>query len=549
VLVADYPDSLGQLAPTGGKPLSASEARLVAAWDAEQRGDRWEVQEEWDRYARVLIDAGPGKKREQDHRLRVALALRRCDFKYDVLSGVSPSPEPVELERLICAQLEESLNWDPEDRDVHLRLIAYYGRGGRRKEARRLLVQATRRWPEDSRVLTAALDDAVAAGSFKKAAGLARRILALDPINREARERLVEAHLSHARKQTLKARRDLAHKELAAAREWASTAQTRNQIELTAALMELIEDADKGAARLRDLLEQLGGGLAGRLELALGGESLQLEPRKLIRTAGLGKTAPPGRDDLLATLARLRSHIDGGGRISRGLGSFLAAPLQGAPWTTLERGATEAACETLRRCGLHEVRLSVARAALKRWKGEPVFELHAFEAKRGTGTRSGSDRDIDRLERAQDRAHEQGDTRTALRIERVLADLSPFASMRPPFGAPHSPADSLPVPDTEMIRTMIGLLGLEKVLDMIGLPGSLKKEIREVARQSGDEAVADALVAMIDLLVEGLESEYFPPQPGPTPVTPPDPKRRGRSNTEKQPDGNEDYPSQLDLFE
>jgi len=50
------------------------------------------------------------------------------------------------------------------------------------------------------RILEAALDAAIEAGAFKKAADIAREMLALDSINSGVRERLVEAHLAHARK-------------------------------------------------------------------------------------------------------------------------------------------------------------------------------------------------------------------------------------------------------------------------------------------------------------------------------------------------------------
>jgi len=81
------------------------------------------------------------------------------------------------------------------------------------------LEQARIRWPENMRILEVALDTAIEAGAFKKAAGIAREMLALDSINSGVRERLVEAHLAHARKQIPKGRLDLARKELAQAGE------------------------------------------------------------------------------------------------------------------------------------------------------------------------------------------------------------------------------------------------------------------------------------------------------------------------------------------
>jgi len=55
--------------------------------------------------------------------------------------------------KLLADQLARSLEWDPEDRETHLRLIGYYRRGKRAEDVRRLLDEATGRWPKDMQVL------------------------------------------------------------------------------------------------------------------------------------------------------------------------------------------------------------------------------------------------------------------------------------------------------------------------------------------------------------------------------------------------------------
>ncbi len=267
-----------------------------------------------------------------EYTLRVALVLRRCDRIADVLGDDDPpSADPEALDTLVAGQLEKSLTWDPDDRDTYLRLIGYYRRGKRRKDVRRLLEQARARWPRDMRILKAALDTVIEAGSFKKAAGIAREMLALDSINSGVRERLVEAHLAHARKQFPKGRPDLARKELAQAGEWASGAHARTEIDLVAGLVALIENVETGAPALRDLVGRLGGGLAGHLALALAGEAISLSLPKLFEWVGLGEPTPGGRDDLLAALTRLRTYLDGGGKLTGALVAYLARVLTKTP--------------------------------------------------------------------------------------------------------------------------------------------------------------------------------------------------------------------------
>jgi tetratricopeptide (TPR) repeat protein len=550
LLIAGYPASRDWLASVGAHSADPEETLLLAAWDAEKREDLWDQQALWERYAHHLIQEAGDDSAGTEPNLRIALALRRCERANNILSNTPTSDDPDDFGRVVANTLEQSLARDPGDRETYLRLIRYYRRGKRFKDVRRLLEQARDRWPEDMQIFEAALDTALDTGSFKKAAGLAREMLALDPINSGVRERLVEAHLSHARKQIVKGRPDLARKELANAGDWARGGPARDRLDLTAGLIALLENAETGAPALRGMIDRCGGGLAGRLALALEGEALKIPPQKLFKEIELDKPSAARRDDLLATFARLRTHIDGGGKIGRELAAYCSKALMDARWKDLSRGETEAACETLRRAGLDKVLLRLTRAALKRWRAEPVFELHAFEAKYAKGSNAPSDNDVWRLESALHRARDEGDTRTAVRIKQVLAGLNPFAV---------GPLSPLPPPETEFfdpgadveaITVLIEMLGLDRALNTLGVPPEAKGEIKRLARESGNGAVAEALAALAGMLF-GPDGDDEPP---PTPRPPPrrsattskreKPKRRSIDDSER--DGG--LPDQLDLF-
>jgi len=549
LLVAGYPTSRKWLKAAGMPTLSAEESLLLAARSAEHREDPWQEQERWEDYARHLMRGPSEDGDETERKLRIALALRRCERLGDILSHTDPSSDLGDLGSSVAAKLEESLAWDPDDRDTYLRLIRYYRRAKSTKDIRRLVAQARARWPKDMQVLEADLDAALENGAFKKAAGLAREMLALDSINTGVRERLVKAHLAHARKQVAKGRLDLARKELTQAAEWARSAQARDQLDLTSGLISLIEEAENGAPVLLDLVQRMGGGVAAHLNLALAGEVLGLSQRKLFERLRIEMPGVTGRDDLLTTFAVLRQHLDGGGRMTRELGSSLSKAFAKSPWKDLSKGETEAACDTLRRCGLHETRLIAARAALKRWKGEPLFVLHAFEAKHPGNHGDCSDKEIDRLEEALARAGKDGDMRIAMRIEEILADLDPFPLGHLPFAPPPRSGRGTRERDTESIIELIDTLGVDKALNAFGLPSEIKRDIEKMVRREGKEAAAEALAFFLEMLSGIAGGEIDLPFGGPPTGKPAGPLR-GRSESRSGPDEGQDDDlfEQLDLF-
>jgi len=110
LLLASYPANRKRLVALGTGPPTKGEILLLAAWDAERRKDLWDEQEYWKQYARQLIREGSGNTPKSEHTLHIALALRRCDRKVDVLGdGDPPSADPEALDTLVAGQLEESL--------------------------------------------------------------------------------------------------------------------------------------------------------------------------------------------------------------------------------------------------------------------------------------------------------------------------------------------------------------------------------------------------------------------------------------------------------
>ena len=260
LMAVDFPDRLEWLPSEGAPPLAEAEFYQVGAWSAELDEDAWESFHYWSRLAQSLIRAALPDD-DPVYRLRVATALRACERHRNLLQELEPSDDPDDLGFQVAAQLEESLQWDPDDRETYLRLIDHHLAGKRLEDVRRPLARAWERRPRDMSILTASFNAALDSGAFKKASGVARTILDIDPINTGVRERLVDALLAHARKQLVKGRSDLARKEVIAAADWVRSGHARKRTKLAWGLVELREGSAAGAALLRAAVASIRGGL------------------------------------------------------------------------------------------------------------------------------------------------------------------------------------------------------------------------------------------------------------------------------------------------
>ncbi len=543
LLVDGFPHSLDHSPVFGGRRPTPFEQDLVEAWRAEEEGDPWDVLDIWRDLIRHLchpVDPPPGS----DDALRIALIQRRLDSHWHLLHQPEDPHAPEQLASAARFQLEQSLHYDPDDLPTHIRLISHHRADNRLRDARQLLDQALSRWPEDVDLLGEALETAVAGGAFKKAAGFARRVLELDPINTRARDNLLEAHLAHARKQLLKGRADLVKRELVAAEEWARGEKAKARLELLRGFLALDGDRQSGEAQLQILVERLGGGIRAQLALALEAVRLGRVLGTFMKKLGLPRVKQPQREDLMGFLRDLREQLDAGDEIPREVPAFFAPALKRAAGLELAQQECEAACETLRRCALQPARLAHARAALKRWPGLPVFELHAFEAKHAGHYWNARDVELERMQDALIQAKSDGDMRTAHRIAELLEQVTYMPPCGPPL--PRGVAEE-PPPD---LLALVEMIGVEGLLDLMHHSGGIDPQLREMERQLGREGMLKMLEAMLNGTAPGAN---FDPPPrrkprkrgkqsaGPT-VT--DGKGGGRDATDDFPG-----PDQLDLFE
>ena len=116
-------------------------------------------------------------------------------------SGVALGVRIQDHSEPVTYYLKKSLAADPDYLPALIQLIDLLRKNGQEKQWRALAEQAARRFPDESAILLRAIELAAAGKAYKKAAGFAHKLLALDPINRHARQRMIDLQIAHARKQ------------------------------------------------------------------------------------------------------------------------------------------------------------------------------------------------------------------------------------------------------------------------------------------------------------------------------------------------------------
>lgn len=508
--VAAYIKSLGQ--------LPRFHRDRIAALRVEEDGLPHEIFNVWYDVCSFLDKSELSQ--DQENSFIEALILRRMTRQWLRSEPLNPPA---------LAALERALKCDPDDQPSYLELIRLYRREHKLKEARRLLDEALSRYPEDTEVLTEAVETAIAGSAFKKAARFARRALDLDPINPRVRDILLNSHLAHARKQIQQKKIPLARRELEEAANWARTEQAQGRIDLARGILEL-SGGDREVAHRCFLsgFERTGGGLAGRFQLLMEAGRMGRPMATVVKQARLPTPPRPAtREQILALIHALSESADEDeGNLAEAL-ACLDGPLKRAAKLEFSLTEMERLCETWLRLDQQDLRTRYARAALKRWHDTPVFVFHQLDAKQDMFILL-SPAERRRLEAAYEGARADGDMRTVHRIAELLDAGSPF--MAPddepfdPFGFEEGPES---LPDEQELEQIIDML-----MEISGPP-----EVEEMKRELGPEAARR-------LLQEMLQGNFNPGRLDDMLAGLPQPKARKQSRNKVR----KDDPDQFDLF-
>jgi len=103
-------------------------------------------------------------------------------------------------------------------------------------------------------------------------------------------------------------------------------------------------------------------------------------------------------------------------------------------------------------------------------------------------------------------------------------------------------------PDARMLALLIDMLGLDKVLSMLGLPPEMRRDFKGMARRFGEQEVAETLISLLGKIDELADLEGTPPIPRPPPRKAPSPREKPARTPAKDANLGDEPPDQLDLF-
>ena len=393
-----YPESFG--------PLPGAEQERILALASELKQHPEQAEDHWLQFVQYRGDDPAGRR-------RAALVLRRlCD------APAHRGPDGAACEHAL-SWWAQSLELDPEDRATHLKLIRALRRRSDLKEARARLDAALARFPKDAEVLLEAVETALASGAFKKAAGLAKRVLELDPINPRVRAVVGHAHLSHARKQIVGGNAAAARGELEEAAQWLRAAADRGSIKLLRGLIDA--GAEESDALLREGLAELGGPLVGSFHLLLEAWRTKRDPKALLRRAGVDLSGVPAAEEVVALAHALNAAREGDKALRAALDPLRAALGRAAAAQFAEPDQL-LVCEALHRRNEHDLARRYAEAAVRRWPARPVFVYLKAAAAYGANPWQIPPRELRVLEQAFEEAQAHGDQRTAMRLRDLLSE-------------------------------------------------------------------------------------------------------------------------------
>ena len=383
--------------------LTPSEESRVLALADELKDEPYRAEQHWLRLVKLQAASPVGRRRG-------ALVLRRLADEHKDHGA----------DGQLCGHaldwLNQSLEFDPADRDTHLKLLRHARAEGDLKQARTWLERAQQDLPGDVPLMLQAVEIALAAGAFKKAAGLAKQVLAIEPLNPQVRTLIGQAHLSHARKQIKAGNPGVALRELSEAADWLPGASERGQIKLLRGLA--TPPGPAGDGLLREALAELGGPLLGAFHLLLEGK--HSPPTDLLLRAAVDLKASASVADLLGLAQALNKLPERHGPVPVALRPLHAALVQAAAKLPLAEGEYLQVCEALHRQAQSDLTLNFAQAALRHWPQRPIYLYFAAAGRIGGRPGPLDLGELRRLEQAMDQARNEGDERTATRIGKLL---------------------------------------------------------------------------------------------------------------------------------
>ncbi len=163
----------------------------------------------------------------------------------------------------------KSLEYDPSHVHTWLDALEYAKRHQSKQQHYAMIQEAVQKLPEEVSLLLVAMRASSNRNAHKKAAGLAERVLAVDPINTAALDFLVASRLEHGRKLASQKKWALAEKELLAADTRARSIRYKGRSLICLGILLLLQNNDSGAQHIDEGRQENPYPLFGHILVAL----------------------------------------------------------------------------------------------------------------------------------------------------------------------------------------------------------------------------------------------------------------------------------------
>jgi hypothetical protein len=189
-LLVNYPEGLDIYQERFGNLADFDVLRLQALAN-EQSGDWGSAARLWDDCLQT-VDSQQAEHREAMRQL-IEQRVNQCNDQ----SGYDNPQQQASI-------LEQRLQYNPDDNETCLKLLAHYRIAGDDQAYKQLVKQAITQFPQHPEIVAAAVENATETVEFEEAARLARTLLDNDALNQDTRRLLIQAYLSCADKLALR---------------------------------------------------------------------------------------------------------------------------------------------------------------------------------------------------------------------------------------------------------------------------------------------------------------------------------------------------------
>lgn len=242
------------------------ESYRISALAAEKDGDFSFAVMSWDDYLDTIDE------KDSDRDKEIALIMRQ-QARLMPLENYDVFDDEEILETML-----ESLEYDPSHAPTWLGAAEFAGRYLSWSRQYTIINDAVKKLPENVTILIAAMKACGQKGAYKKASGLARRVLAIDPINTSALDFLVQARLEHGRKLANQKKWLLAEQELQAADTRVKAVRLRGRHHICLGMLQLVQENEEGLTLIEAGRRENGSPFLGHLLTSLEARLYRLPP-------------------------------------------------------------------------------------------------------------------------------------------------------------------------------------------------------------------------------------------------------------------------------